>query len=66
MLLYKYGMRLREFGIGCQPNGFKNFKHCSKGLAGYWSYVWYSEKLSEKELSQYSMDYLGFDQVGHV
>lgn len=56
--MYKYGMRLRELSPGCQPKGFEYFEHCNKRLTGYWSYVWYSRKLTENELSNYNMDYL--------
>ena len=59
--MWKYRMRLREFGIGCQPKGFKDFEYCDKIQTGYWSYVWYSEKLSEEDASRFSMDLLGKD-----
>lgn len=56
--MYKYGMRLREFGIGCQPKQFKKFEYCNKNKTGYWSYVWYDRELTESELSNFDMDFL--------
>lgn len=56
--MYKYGLRLREVSPGCQPKDFECFEHCNKRSTGYWSYVWYSRKLTEDELSNYNMDFL--------
>ena len=47
--MYKYGMRLRPLGIGCQPS-----RWCK-----YEDVVWYKFKLTDEELEQYDMDYLG-------
>ena len=61
MLLYKYGMRLRGFSIGCQP--MKNFyeRQDDDGSHGrhYHDILIYTEKLGEQDLRNYELDYLG-------
>lgn len=55
--MYKYGMRLRGFSLGCQP---------MKGLVGvsdeddrYYNVISYSRELSEDEVKNYDLDYIG-------
>ena len=60
-MTYKYGMRLRPIGLGCQPSRWCKFEDSDKAKTGYWSFVWYKFKLTDKELKQYDMDYLGED-----
>lgn len=58
MSVYKYGMRLRGFSLGCQP---------MKGLLGreddpsgnYHDILSYSRKLMTTEVNGYELDYLG-------
>jgi len=61
MKLYKYGMRLRGFSIGCQP--MKNFyeRQDDDGSHGrhYHDILIYTEKLGEQDLRNYELDYLG-------
>ena len=61
MKLYKYGMRLRGFSIGCQP--MKNFweRQDDDGSYGrrYHDILLYTEKLEEQDLRDYELDYLG-------
>lgn len=57
--MFKYGMRLRGFGIGCQPTGFVNHKDVDSD--DYYSFIWYQRKLTEEELEQFDLDYLGED-----
>ena len=55
---YYYGMRLRGFSPGCQPK---------KGLIGfqddytrkYHNILTYSRQLTEKELHDYELDFIG-------
>lgn len=64
-MMYKYGMRLRPFGIGCQPmdgylyrepyEGFKCFKYSDK----YWDVIVYNRELNEKEMEDYELDFVG-------
>lgn len=54
---YKYGMRLRGFSIGCQPmNGLLMAKD---GDREYYSYLYYERKLTDKELEDYELDFIG-------
>lgn len=55
MKLYKYGMRLRPFSIGCQPSGVYH-REDSKT---YHDIIYYKHPLTEKEIEIYSLDYLG-------
>ena len=53
---YKYGMRLRPYDIGCQPRGVIGFNNY---VEGYHSLIFYKRELTDKEISEYSLDYLG-------
>ena len=57
MKKYKYGMRLRGFSIGCQPKGVLYREDDNTGK--YHDIIVYDRKLTEKELSDYELDYLG-------
>lgn len=61
--LYKYGMRCRPFDIACQPNGVVKHEEADKGSTGYWSYIWYKEKLTIDEEENYSLTFLGSESV---
>lgn len=55
--MYKYGMRLRGFSIGCQP--MKNFVERIDDISGkYHDILIYSEKLSDKDTKDYELDFL--------
>ena len=58
MKTYKYGMRLREFGMGCQPSGSLKHEYTDKFKCGYWSYLWYTEPLTEKQVHDYDLEFL--------
>lgn len=56
--VYKYGMRLRGFSPGCQPReGFLCREDDTTGK--YYDVIAYDRKLSDKEVSDYELDYLG-------
>lgn len=56
---YKYGMRLRGFSIGCQPmDGLADHYECTDNNK-YYDYIVYNRKLSDKEVHDYELDYLG-------
>lgn len=56
--MFKYGMRLRGFSIGCQP--MNGLDHAEDDLTGtYWNILFYNRKLDETEMSDYSLDYVG-------
>ena len=58
MKTYIYGMRLRGFSIGCQPK--EGFLYREDDTTGrYYDVILYSRKLSDKEVSDYELDYLG-------
>jgi len=58
MKTYTYGMRLRGFSIGCQPKeGFVERRDDISGL--YYDVLVYNRKLTNKELDDYELDYLG-------
>ena len=53
-----YGMRLRGFSPGCQPmSGLLSREDDTTGK--YYDLLTYSRKLSDKEVSDYELDYLG-------
>lgn len=55
--MYKYGMRLRGFSIGCQP--MKGIVYREDDPTGkYWDILVYSRKLTEQELHDYELDYI--------
>lgn len=56
--MYKYGMRLRGFSKGCQPSkGFVDVMPDESGK--YWDFLLYDRKLTDKEVSDYELDYIG-------
>lgn len=55
--VYRYGMRLRGFSIGCQPKGVLDREDDATGK--YYDILVYDRKLTEKELEDYELDYLG-------
>lgn len=55
---YIYGMRLRPFGIGCQPEGFINVENSTKKETGYYSFLTYSKELSAETLKNYELDFI--------
>lgn len=57
-MLYKYGMRLRGFSIGCQPtNGFIERQDDEAGK--YYDILIYSRELTADEVKAYELDFLG-------
>jgi hypothetical protein len=56
----KYGMRLRGFSIGCQP--MEGLDHAEEDPTGkYWNILFYNRNLTNKEMSDYSLDYIGLE-----
>lgn len=61
--MYKYGMRLRGFAPLCQPmNGLVGREDDPTGK--YHDVLMYDRQLTEQELRDYELDYLG--EVNHV
>lgn len=56
--LYRYGMRLRGFSPGCQPmRGF--YERQDDPTGRYHDVLLYERQLSNKEVSEYELDFLG-------
>ena len=56
--MYKYGMRLRGYAPLCQPmNGLVNREDDPTGK--YHDVLLYNRQLTEQELREYELDYLG-------
>jgi len=64
MTLYKYGMRLRGFSIGCQPmkNLYDRQDDTGKYSRRYHDIIRYTEKLGDDDLRNYELDYLGEEE----
>lgn len=62
-LYFVYGMRLRGFAIGCQPmNGL--FAH-KDGNGKYYDILYYVRRLTDEEVRNYELDYLGVSSYGN-
>lgn len=58
MKKFIYGMRLRGFSIGCQP--MDGFWECRDDASGkYHDLLVYTRMLSDRELSDYELDFIG-------
>lgn len=58
MNMFKYGMRLRGFAPLCQPK--EGLHYIMDDPSGrYYDILVYDRKLTDKELSDYELDYLG-------
>lgn len=56
--MFKYGMRLRPFSIGCQPMaGLMKVEEDPTG--NYWNILYYADPLNDHEQDGYELDYLG-------
>ena len=56
-IVFTYGMRLRGFSPGCQPmNGLLERRDDPTGR--YHDLLLYDRELTEKELSDYELDYI--------
>lgn len=56
-MVFKYGMRLRGFSIGCQP--MNGLLMAEDGDKKYHDYLYYERKLTDKELKDYELDFIG-------
>lgn len=55
---YAYGMRMRGYSIGCQPK--EGFLERVEDISDtFYDILIYSRKLSEKEVDEYELAYLG-------
>lgn len=52
--MYKYGMKMRGFSIGCQPmRGLKDWQDTE---GRYYSVLWYDRELTEQEVKDYELE----------
>lgn len=58
--IYKYGMRLRGFSLGCQPK--KGFVRVEDGTEKYHNILYYNRKLTEEEIRNYELDLIKGDK----
>lgn len=58
-------MRLRPAGIGAQPKNFEKFEEPKQNeyTRFYWNILYYSRKLTESEVKNYDLDYLGEEKA---
>lgn len=57
-VVYRYGMRLRGFSIGCQPkDGFLDREDDESGR--YYDILVYDRELSDQEVEAYELDFTG-------
>lgn len=64
---YAYGMRLRPYGMGCQPKGAilyydgETIDPAEKSgiYEKYWSIILYAEPLTDEQIAAYELDFLG-------
>lgn len=53
---HTYGMKMRPFGIGCQPmSGLTGTMIADKRKTGYWSVIYYDRELTEEEIEKYEL-----------
>ena len=53
--LYKYGMRLRPFGIGCQPLGHVKYEDSEKRTTGLHGFIYYDRELTMQEVNRFEL-----------
>lgn len=53
--MYKYGMRARPRGSGCQPYGYIEAIEKDKWIDGYWTELTYDRELTELEIYAYEL-----------
>ena len=62
-MAYVYGMRLRGFAPGCQPKdgliGLVDYADVIVDTKRYHDCIAYKRRLTEKEVADYELDYLG-------
>ena len=63
MKKYKYGMRLRGFAPMCQP--MNGLVYWEDGDRKYHNYLCYKRELSNKELKDYELDFIGEESDGN-
>jgi len=52
---YKYGMKHRPFGIGCQPRGVASVVDCNKAETSYYNIIVYNRELTDQEINSFEL-----------
>lgn len=60
MKIYRYGMKLRGFSIGCQPMHDLYKREDSKD---YHDEILYTNELTSEEIEHFNLDFLGTEEV---
>ncbi len=66
-MLYRYYLKARGPSPGAQPSGFvgmvdyevRELRYVNNSLFGAWGYVYYEEKLTQKQIDDYELVYGG-------
>ena len=53
--MYKYGMKYRPLGIGCQPSGHVKYIQLNKKETGYFGFVFYDKPLKTQDVKKYEL-----------
>lgn len=59
--IFKYGMRARGIAPMCQPKDIYDWADDDTS-SGYYSFLWYKRKLTNEELREYELDFLGVEE----
>lgn len=60
--MIKYGMKHRGYSIGCQPSGVIKVEDSDKNKTGYWSFIYYENKLTEEQILKYELEEIGEEE----
>lgn len=63
MTLYKYGMRLRGFSLGCQPRD-NFYRRLDDTTNKYYDILLYTKPLDRCDTISYELDYIGTVEIG--
>lgn len=56
MKTYKYGMKMRPYGTGCQPfKGLIDVEPTIKSESGFWHILEYDRELTEEEIKKFEL-----------
>lgn len=59
--MFIYGMKLRGFRIGAQPDGVIEWNDTDKEKTGFYSIIKYEKKLTKEKVKKYDLVELGDD-----
>lgn len=67
---YVYGMKMRGIAPGtCPKDGLVHWEDAGEDTRhshlGYYSLLWYDHPLTDKQVSDYELEYIGREENGH-